>query len=406
MAKFKYSARDKDGKLVWGVAEHADQDEAVAAVQSRGLTVVSIVTEKKRAKVILAAKKLRRRMRSDELALFCRQLATLLNAGVTLLRSLSIVSRQADSKPLHDAIDKIRTDVEEGYSLHDAMAKHPKIFSGLWVSLVETGEASGQLAPVFEHLAVYLERSGDVMRKVKGAMVYPVILICVCVVAILIFTLRIIPMFGEIYKGFNIELPGLTLAVLKFSNFMRRYILLAVAAAVGLFFAVRAIIKTAPGRLIFDSLKLKIPLLGPLAQSATVERFAHALSTLIKSGIPILSGLDIVGKACGNKVFENVIDTVKEEVRAGKTMSEPMEASGLFPTMVTQMVKVGEETGKLGEMLDRVTIYYQEQMNATVDRMTAAFEPLILIFMGGAVGVLVVAMYLPIFKIATGGVTQ
>lgn len=406
MPKFKYSARDKDGKLVSGTFEHAEQDEAVAALQTRGLVVTSIALVRKKTAGKITEKKLRRRMRSDDLALFCRQLATLLNAGVTLLRSLSIVSKQIEAKPLYEAVEKIKADVEEGHSLHDAMARHPKIFSSLWISLIETGEASGQLAYTFEHLADYLERSGSVMRKVKGAMVYPIILLCVCIVAIAIFTLKIIPMFGEIYKGFNIELPALTMIVLKFSKFMQRYILLIIGAIVGIVFIIKAVIKTPPGRYLFDSFKLKIPLLGTLAQGMIIERFAHALGTLIKSGIPILSGLNIVGNACGNKVFEGAIKTAEEEVRQGKTMSEPLEASGLFPGIVTQMIKVGEETGKLGEMLDRVTVYYQERMNALVEKMTAAFEPLLLIFMGATVGVLVIAMYLPIFKIATGGTAQ
>jgi type IV pilus assembly protein PilC len=407
MIKFGYSARDKDGKLVEGVIEHVDQNEALATLQANGLVVISIAVQKKRFGTKPLVKKLKNRLNTDDLALFCRQLATLLNAGVTLLRSLSIVLKQTDSRSLYQTIDRIRADVEEGHSLRDAVVKHPKIFSPLWVSLIETGEASGQLAATFEHLAAYLERSGTVLRKVKSAMVYPAILLFVCIVAILIFTMRIIPMFSEIYKGFNIELPALTMLVLKFSNFMRRYILFAIAAVVFLVILLKnVVIKTQTGRYIFDALKLKIPLTGPLVQSLAIERFAHALSTLIRSGSPLLSALHIVGNACDNKVFRNVIEAAAEDVRAGKSMCDPIEASGLFPVMVSQMIKVGEETGKLGEMLDRVAIYYQERMNAIVDRLTAAFEPLLLIFMGATIGTLVVAMYLPIFKIATGGVTQ
>lgn len=404
MPRFKYSARDKDAKLIYGIIEHIDQDEAIAALQSRGLIVVSINAEKKAGKSGKTAKKLKRGIKADDVTFFCRQMSTLLNAGVTLLRGLAIISRETTSGPLYKAVEEVRTDVEEGRSLHDAMAKHPKIFQSLWVSLIEAGEASGQLAPAFDHIAIYLERTSGVMRKVKGAMVYPVILIAVSLAAILIFTLKIIPMFGEIYKGFDIELPALTLGVLKLSEFMRHYAIFIIGLCAGIIFIIKNLIsKTQPGRYIFDTITLKVPLFGPLVQGMIIERFAHGLGTLIKSGIPILSGLDIVGKVCGNKLFENTIELVREDVRAGRTMSSTLEASGLFPSIVTQMIAIGEETGKLSEMLERVQVYYQDRINSTVDRMTAAFEPLILIFMGSTVGVLIAAMYLPIFKIATGG---
>jgi len=405
MPKFKYAARDKDRKLVHGIVEYIDKDEVITALQSKGFIVLSVAPIKKRSKVKIATKKLRMGLRLEDSALFCRQMATLLNAGVTLLRSLTILLREVDSRPLYNAIERIRIDVEEGRTLHDAMAKHPKVFHALWISLVEAGEMSGQLASSFDNLAIYLEGICSVTRKVKSALVYPVILIMVCVAAILIFTLRIIPMFGQIYKDFKLELPGLTLAVINFSNFMQKYIIIITIFCAALFFLLKALVdNTRTGRLIFDTIKLKMPLLGPLIHSIILERFAHGLSVLIKSGIPILSGLDLIGKACGNKLFENAMELVKEDVRSGKPISGPLEESGLFPVMVTQMVTVGEETGKLSELLDRVAVYYQERMNTMVDRMTAAFEPLLLVFLGITVGVLVVAMYLPIFKIATGGI--
>jgi len=404
MAKFRYTARDKDSKLVNGIVESTEQDDAVVSLQAKGLIVVSISIVEHKAVVRQGIKKLRRKLKPEDLAFFCRQMATLLNAGVTLLRSLSILLRETSSRPLYNAIDKIRTDVEEGHNLHDAMAHHPKVFQGLWVSMVEAGEASGQLPSTFDHLASYMERSGAVIRKVKAAMIYPIILLAVCTAAILIFTLKIIPMFGDIYKGFNMELPLLTLGVMKFSSFMQRYIIFIILFAGVIFYGLRAFItKTLKGRIMFDNFKLRIPLLGVLVQGSIIERFANGLGILIKSGIPILTGLDLIGKSCGNKIYEDAIIIIKEDVRAGKSLSGLLEASGLFPTIVTQMVNVGEETGRLSDMLERVSIYYQEEIDSLVERLTAAFEPLLLIFMGITVGTLVVAMYLPIFKIATGG---
>jgi len=407
MAKFRYSARDKDSKLVHGITEANDKDDVITSIQSKGLVVVSVSAIAQKTKAKSGVKKLRRSLKPEDLAFFCRQMATLLNAGVTLLRSLSIMLKETASRPLYEAIDKISADIEEGCSLHDALAKNKKIFQPLWVSMVEAGEASGQLSATFDHLAVYLERAGSVMRKVKSAMVYPVILLVVCVAAILIFTLKIIPMFGDIYKGFNIELPALTMAVMQFSKFMQRYIIFMLIIAGGVFYAAKVYVnKTLAGRIMLDSFKLKIPLMGVLAQSSIIERFAHGLAVLIKSGIPILTGLDIIGKSCGNKIYEDAIAGIRDDVRTGKSLSGLLDASGLFPSIVTQMINVGEETGRLSEMFDRVATYYQERMDTMVDRLTAAFEPLLLIFMGATVGTLVVAMYLPIFKIATGGAGQ
>ncbi len=401
MAKFAYNAKDKDGKVVKGTVEEVDLDTALSILQKKGLVVVTINPETKKQKATTVKRKLKSKLTTDELAAFSRQMATLLNAGVTLLKSLNIMTGQVSSKPLYLATEQMRKDIEGGLSLHEAIAKHPKVFSSLWVNLVQTGETSGQLAPVFEQLTSYLETSGMIQKRIKSALVYPIILLVVCVGAILIFTLKIIPMFGEIYEGFDIQMPALTQGVLTFSILMRKYFLLGLGGVIASGFLFRKLIATKAGRLQFDRLKLHIPVFGSLMQAIVIERFSHGLATLVKSGIPILFALDIVAKVVGNKVVENVLEDVKQQVKDGKTISEPLEASGVFPTVVTQMISVGEETGKLSDMLDRVAKYYQDQMGTFVDRLTASFEPMLLIVMGGTVGILVAAMYLPIFKIAT-----
>jgi len=401
MPRFVYTAKDKDGKTVNGVVEEVDMDTSVSALQEKGLMVLTIKEEaKKEQKAAGKRLKLKSGLSTDDLMLFSRQMSTLLNAGVTLLKSLTIMTRQVTSKPLHNAVKQMRKDVEEGMALHESVSKHPKVFSSIWPNLIQTGETSGQLGPIFQQLTGYLETTGMIQKRIKSALVYPIILLVVCVAAILIFTLKIIPMFGEIYQGFDIEMPALTQMVLRFSVLMRRYFLIILGGIIGTVFLLRSYVSTKKGRIQFDTLKMKLPIFGPMIEGIIIERFAHGLGTLIKSGIPILFGLDIVSKVVGNKVVELALDDVKQQVRDGKPMSEPLEASGVFPVVVTQMISVGEETGKLSDMLDRIAVYYQEQMTAFVDKLTAAFEPMLLIFMGGTVGVLVIAMYLPIFKIA------
>jgi type IV pilus assembly protein PilC len=272
--------------------------------------------------------------------------------------------------------------------------------------MIETVEASGQLAVAFERLAIYLEKTDAIRRKVKSALVYPAILILISVLAISVFVFRIIPMFNDIYKGFDTQLPVFTLVVFTFSNFLRKNILLMLIFFAAIFFIIRRLINTKKGREIFDKMILKLPLLGSLLEFVIIERFANALGTLIKSGVPILSGLYIVGDSCGNKLYKDVIDTAAEEIKAGKAMCEPIEASGLFPPIVVQMIRVGEETGKMGEMLDRLAVYYQERITTKIDALMATFEPILLVCMGAIIGILVIAMYLPIFKIATVGTRQ
>jgi len=406
MIRFEYTARDQNGKLVTGMIEHLDQDEAVNALQASGFIVIAIGSQRKLGAKKPAVRKLRYGVRSEDLTLFCRQLTTLLNAGVTLLRSLNILLKQTDSRTLYYTIDSVRMDVEEGRSLRDAALKHPKIFTSFWINMIETGEASGQLAVAFERLAIYLEKTDAIRRKVKSALVYPAILILISVLAISVFVFRIIPMFNDIYKGFDTQLPVFILVVFTFSNFLRKNILLMLIFFAAIFFIIRRLINTKKGREIFDKMILKLPLLGSLLEFVIIERFANALGTLIKSGVPILSGLYIVGDSCGNKLYKDVIDTAAEEIKAGKAMCEPIEASGLFPPIVVQMIRVGEETGKMGEMLDRLAVYYQERITTKIDALMATFEPILLVCMGAIIGILVIAMYLPIFKIATVGTRQ
>ncbi|RKY39244.1 MAG: type II secretion system F family protein [Candidatus Omnitrophota bacterium] len=404
MAKFRYTVRNQEGELNQGVIEAFSEEDAVNKLQAHNLLVTSItpleeeVGEKKEKK-----RRFHSRVKIDDLILFSRQLSTLLNAGIPLLRSLEILIKQVESRRLYNALEKIKADVEAGMSFHSALSKHKRIFSDFWINLVETGEASGQLASVLGQVANYMESTGSLQRKIKSALVYPIIICIVAVVAVLVFLLKIIPTFQEIFKGFNIELPMLTKMVMKTSEILRSYFLLFAGIVVILGFALKKYIQTPRGRWQFDAFKLKLPLLGPLFQEIAVSRFASGLSTLIKAGVPLLHCLSIVSHTTGNKLFEQAITQVRESVQEGKPMAPPLEQTGLFPPMVSQMVTVGEESGELAEMLKRVSDFYEERVSASVSRLTSAFEPLMLVMMGVIVGTLIISMYLPIFKMSRIG---
>ena len=409
MAQFFYTVRTKEGKLESGSMEAVTEDELVSALQSRGHIVISVSKKKgeirfpgqeKREESLQRKRKFHSWVKTDDMIVFSRQLATMLEAGVTLLRSLEIISQQVESRRLYLAMEEIKKDIEKGHTFRDALAKHPKVFSKFWIHLVETGEASGHLPSTLEQLANFLEASGSVQRKAVSALIYPVILILVAVSAIIIFVVKIIPIFSDIFGGFDMELPLLTRMVITFSDIIRHRLGIIIGVGVGVVFVLRKYIQTEGGRWSFDRLKLKLPVFGSLFQIMSISRFTSSLGTLIKSGVPILHSLEIVEKTTGNKIVEKAIGEVKESVREGKTIAEPLEKSALFPPMVVQMIRVGEEIGELGKMLDRISKFYEERVSTFVERLATLFEPIAIIFMGGIVGVLVVSMFLPIFQLS------
>ncbi len=401
MPFFKYVARDKTGKLTEETIEAASEAALLNSLQARGLFVVSIGP----AAQVKHVKKMKRRyhrgVKTADLIMFSKELATLLSSGVTLIKSLDILCKQIESQLLLRAVETIKKDVEGGYTFQNALRKHDKIFSEFWIHLVETGEASGHLPVSLDQLAGYLEESASLKRKITSAMIYPIILICVAAGAIAIFLLKIIPIFSEIFKGFNVELPLLTQMVIMASNIARKYFLIVVGIMVALFFIFKKYISTKVGRWQFDSITLKLPLIGPLVQEIATERFASGLATLLKSGVPILHALEIAEKTAGNKLMEQALRDVKTSVRDGKGMAQTMQDSALFSPLVVQMIGVGEEIGELGKMLDRISAFYKERVNTFITRLTTMFEPIVLVFMGIVVGVLVVAMFLPIFSLSS-----
>lgn len=402
MPRYKYLVRTKEGKPEEGFAEAQNEDELIGILQSRGYTVVTFkeAEEEEEVGVVLRRGRMHHGVTLDDLITFSRQLTTLLGAGITLLRSLEIISMQVRSRRLYEAMERIKKDVSGGSSLKAAIAKHPSIFSKLWINIIDTGETTGQLPFAIEQLTNYMESSATVIRRVKTALVYPSIILCVAAIAITIFVVHIIPMFHRIYSGFGAQLPAFTQLVFTFCLVIRRYLLLFLGIAVALVFAIRYYGKSYEGKRRLDTIKLNAYILGNIIRQIAAVRFASGLNMLIKSGTPILHALDIVIETSGNVVIMEMLQKVKQNVREGKSMAEPLLTGGIFPDMLAHMVSVGEESGELVSMLENAAKFYGERVDATVTRLTTLFEPFLIIFIGVTVGVFVVAMFLPIFGLS------
>lgn len=412
MPGFFYVARDSEGKKITGSEDAISQEEVIARLQAKNLLVVSIVAEtlKERSAAVTRAEAGGRRQKfahfgvgSEDLVLFCRQLSTLLESGVSILKSLDIISRQSASRKFYSVIQDLIKNMEAGLSFHEALGRHQKVFSELWINLVESGEASGNLAVVLNRLAGYLERRDAFKRRFISSLMYPAILLCAGVGALLFLTIKIIPTFTELFKSFNITLPLLTRILVAISVFVRRYILIMLGALVAGGFLFIKYIETKPGRLQFEKFQFSLPLFGDFIRAVIVERFSSSMSTLIESGVPILYSLEITERTVGNLVVADIVRKVKDAVREGRSLSKPLQDSNFFDPMVVQMVAVGEEIGDLPQMFKRINSFYQDHVETFLTRFTALFEPIMLIFMGLVIGIMVIGMFLPIFKLATIG---
>lgn len=410
MGKFFYTARDSSGKKISSYEESNSNDEVLARLQSRGLIVLDITSEHDTQVISNMPKSARRRRKfhagvsDDDLVLFCRQLATLLGAGVTILKCLDIISKQVSSRKLFIVLGQLQKNMEGGLSLHEAMGKH-SVFPELWVNLVESGEASGNLAIVLNRLASFLERNAEFKKKIISALVYPIILLVAGTGALLFLTLKIIPTFADLFKGFKLKLPFLTQILVNFSDFLSKYFIVIIIVLVVVGYLFIKFIKTKGGRRQYELFLFNLPIFGEFFRALAVERFSSGMSTLIESGVPILYSLEITEHSVGNSLMAEAIHTIKDEVRNGKTLSDPMEKCGFFEPMVVQMVGIGEEIGELSQMFKKINSFYQDYVETFLVRFTAMFEPIMLIFMGGVIGLMVVGMFLPIFQLTKIGNT-
>lgn len=400
MANFKYTAKDNSGNTVSGLFEAPDRSQAVDMLRKKGLIIVSVNEALPKFSISLILFK-GKKVKIDDLVVFSRQLATMVDAGIPLVGALDILGEQIENKAFGSIILKIRNDIETGSSLSDALSRHKKVFSTLFVSMVRAGESSGMLDVILDRLAAYLEKTSALQKRVSSALIYPAVVSSMAIGITLLLLLKVIPIFKDIFAGFGSALPTPTLVLIAISDNLRKYFLLIVIiiAAIASFFA--RYIKTEKGRFFFDSLLLKLPVFGVLFQKVAISKFTRTLSTLIKSGVPILNSLEIVGKTAGNKAIELAVETVRTNVREGESIADPLARSKLFPPMVVRMISVGEQSGQLEKMLSKIADFYDEQVDAAVSGLTSLIEPLIIAFLGVVIGTVVICMFLPIFKVAT-----
>jgi type IV pilus assembly protein PilC len=405
MPQFSYRLRDREGKIIEeGVVEGTNEEEVTTLLQKRGFLITNLtqkLVKPEGEKPKIRGQGFRRRITQGDLVLFARQLSTLLGASIALLRSLEVIDSQTESRRLHQILTEIKKDVEGGMTFHDALAKHPKVFSEFWVNLIETGEASGQLALPLKQIADYLEATRAFQEKLISALIYPVILSTVAIIALLVFTFKIIPIFVNIFTSFNVELPLLTKAIIGLSNMMRRWFFYGIILLFVLVYLMRRFIRTDEGRRRFDQFKLHLPLVGTLSRNIAIFRFCSSMNMLLKSGVPILIVLEVARKAVGNKIMEEALEKAKADIRDGKSMAESLGKSAIFTPMVVQMVGIGEEVGEVDQMLEKVSKFYEERVTTAVARFAMLFEPITLVFMGLVIGILVLSMFLPIFKLVT-----
>ena len=339
-------------------------------------------------------------VKTKDLIVFTRQFSTMIDAGLPLIQGLDILANQEENRTFKKVLMQVKLDVEGGSSLAEALKKHPKVFDNLYVNLVAAGEMGGILDTILQRLAAYIEKNARLVSKVKGALIYPVTIMAIAVVVIIIMLVFVIPVFAEMFTDFGGELPGLTQAVVNISDFLRNNWIVLTVIFAGLFYAFKKWKSTDRGEYLFDKYLLKAIVIGDLLRKVAVAKFTRTLGTLITSGVPILDGMDVVAKTAGNRVVEEAINNTKQSISEGKTIAAPLEESGVFPPMVCQMVAVGESAGSLDSMLGKIADFYEEEVDTAVDAITALIEPVMMVFLGGTVGTMLIAMYLPIFKIA------
>ncbi len=399
MATYAFKALDLSGASTKGEMEAGDKQAVAAQLRSKGLIVVDIEEQAKaNAGDILARF---RRVKADDLVIATRQLATMVNSGMSLLRSLYVIEEQTENDKLRDAFVDVRKDVEAGLALSDSLAKHPDIFNELYVAMVQAGETGGILDNTLVRVSDQLEKDAALRRQIKAAMIYPALIGGFALVVLFALVAFLVPVFEQIFKDFGGELPAITKFTVWLSHMVtqRFYIMAAVAFAV--VFAFRRWKRTERGRMQWDRLKLKFPMkIGDIVQKVALARFSRTFSGLIAAGVPMLEAIDITGRTSGNKVVEKAMEEVRESVKKGGSITAPMAAvPEAFPVMVTQMIGVGEETGALETMMTKVAEFYEEQVAAAVKALTSILEPIMIVVVGAIVGFIVIAMYLPMFKV-------
>jgi type IV pilus assembly protein PilC len=394
MATYTYSARTLTGDLQTGELELPSKDDVVGHLRKQKLIPVKVEEKKKQGFSFSLGKG---KVPTHDIVIFARQFATMIDAGLPLVQSLDILANQTENANLKEVIERVLYDVESGNTLADAMQKHPRVFTGLFTNMVAAGESGGVLDVVLLRLAGFLEKSDKLKRKIKGAMIYPAVVLGVAVAAVAVLLIFVIPTFQKMFSDAGVPLPLPTQIVITMSTVLKSYWWAVVIAIIALVFLIRAYYKTSEGELNVDRLMLKMPVLGVMLRKSAVSRFTRTLGTLVGSGVAILEGLEITARTAGNRVIHDAVMASRASIAGGETISEPLKRSGVFPPMVVQMINVGEQTGGLDDMLGKIADFYDDEVDAAVDALLAAMEPIMIVVLGVVVGGMIISMYLPIF---------
>lgn len=398
MATFRYTAKDFDARTLSGKISAADQTAVIDELRKRKLIIISI-QEERASSLMPASSERTAPIKSEDVILFSRQMATMVDAGIPILQTVDALQEQTANPSFKRVLITVRDDIRLGSSLSAAFAKHSRVFDGLFINMIRVGETGGVLTTVLERLSSYMEKTERLKRKVSGALVYPAVIVSMAMIVTIVLLVKVVPTFSTIYASFDRKLPAMTQVLLDVSNGLKDnfiVIIMLMGAAVAAFLAYQ---RTEAGAYQIDGVKLKLPVFGDLLKKVAVSRFCRTLSVLIQSGVPILEGLDIVRKTIGNRVLERVIEDVITSVSEGESISEPLSRSKVFPSMVTKMVSVGEQSGQLDKMMVKVADFFDDQVDAAVETLTSLIEPFIIGFLGIVIGFIVIALFMPIISI-------
>ena len=399
MAVFIWEAATKRGEVKKGEMDAADESVVRGLLRRQGFKSITVKKKPKDIKEYLPF--LKQKVKQKDVVVFARIFSTMINAGLPLIQCLDLLAQQEQNKTFANIITSVKEDIEGGSTLHDALNKYPAVFDELFINLVAAGESGGILDVVLNRLSNYMEKAMKLKSKVKGAMTYPASVLVISIAVVALLLMKVIPVFKKMFEGMGGELPGPTQFLVNASEFMQSYFLIMLAGVALAIYAFRRYYRTETGRFTVDALVLKSPVFGPLLKKVAVAKFTRTLSTMMGSGVPILEGLSIVSKTAGNVIVENAIMKTRQGISEGRTIAEPLAETNIFPSIVVQMIAVGEATGALDAMLEKIADFYDDEVDVAVEAMTALLEPFMMVFLGGVVGGMIIAMYLPIFKMAS-----
>ncbi len=398
MPTYVWAGRTRKGRALKGQLDAAD--ERIARIQLRRRNIEITKLKPKAKDLFENVTFLQPRVKAKDVVVFTRQFSTMIDAGLPLVQGLTMLAEQNQNRTFKRILNQVTKDVEGGSTLADALNKHPRVFDSLYVNLVAAGEVGGILDTILQRLAAYIEKAEKLKSQIKGALTYPAVVVSIAIIVIAVIMVFVIPVFQDMFSSFGKALPGPTQLVVNMSSFTKSNIHWMILAVILLVFVFRRYRRTSVGKRTVDNALLKLPILGELIRKVAVARFTRTLGTMIKSGVPILDALEITARTAGNVIVEEVVMDARASIAEGQTIAEPLSESIIFPGMVTQMISVGESTGALDAMLEKIADFYDDEVDATVAAMTSMLEPLLMLFLGGSIGGLVIAMYLPIFQMA------